>query len=159
MKADAVTPRTTSPGTTCRLVVLLAWACASTPAPVPTGHGPPWVEVFEVSGFRIAVDTDHVVQGPEGGVLLWFITSHSRPQQVGTTRFDRGRLRLLVRCVPLGFRSVSQELALGDGPPIHRETWTWSGRDAPPWRVPAAGSTDDQFLQHACALLHRTSTS
>lgn len=131
----------------------LVSACGTHLAPIPTGERPPWVEVFTTHGFRIALDTAHVTSEPGGAVLLWFITFHEAPQMRDSIQFDRGRIRLLVRCNPLGLRSVSQELALGSARPSHQTRWTWSGPAAPAWREPAAGTTDAQFLARACTLL------
>lgn len=137
----------------CLLAALaLATACGTSLAPIPAGERPPWVEVYSTQGFRIALDTAHVSPEPEGAVLLWFITLHDAPLG-DSNQFDRGRIRLLVRCNPLGFRSVSQELALGGARPARRTQWVWSGPNAPAWRVPAAGTTDAEFLARACTLL------
>jgi hypothetical protein len=55
----------------------------------------------------------------------------------------------------LGFRSVSQELALDDALPISHMEWPWTGPEAPVWRTPELGTTDDRFLRQTCADLGR----
>jgi hypothetical protein len=150
------------------LMLALFCGCASQPRPqavsggqqAPVGGGPiplastaPWVQVFASDGFRIALDTSHVQKGPEGGLFMWFVTLHAAPRSSDSFRFDRGRIQLLVRCRPLAFKSVSQELALGDAVPVFRQNWPVEGPGAAPWRTPEPGSTDDRFLREACRIV------
>ncbi len=121
--------------------------------PIPLADRAPWQTVLADSTFRIAMDTAHVQRGPGNGWMVWFITTHASPQGPDTLRFDRGRIRLLVRCTPLEFKSMSEELALGDSPPVFRQAWQLTGRDAVAWRVPQPGTTDAQFLRTACGYL------
>ena len=137
---------------------LVFTACHATPfgsQPIPLGDRPPFRAVLVDSGFRIAMDTAHVQKGPDDGWLVWFITTHAEPRGPDSLRFDRGRIRLLVRCAPLAFKSVSQELALGDSRPVSHQQWRLNGPNAVPWRTPEAGATDDRFLRAACELLPR----
>ncbi len=125
-------------------------------APIASPAGPPWVDVFSGSGFRIAFDTSRVEQGPDNGLFMWFVTVHAAPRSTGSLRFDRGRIRLLVRCSPLAFKSVSEDLALGDALPVFHQEWPLDGPNAPPWRTPEAGATDDRFLRESCRIVqHR----
>ena len=121
--------------------------------PIPLADRPPWQTVFSVSGFRIAMDTTHLQPGPDQGWFVWFITTHAEPQGPDSLRFDRGRIRLLVRCDPVAFKSLSQELALGNSRPAFHQEWQLRGPNAVPWRTPKTGATDDQFLRAACGLL------
>ncbi len=121
--------------------------------PIPLGDRAPWHTVLADSTFRIAMDTARVQRGPEDGWIVWFITTHAAPQGPDTLRFDRGRIRVLVRCTPLEFKSMSEELALGDARPVFRQQWRLSGRDAVAWRVPQAGATDAVLLRTACGIL------
>ncbi len=144
-----------------RVAVLLAACLAAchhgrvSPPPIPLASGAPWVEVLSDAGFRIALDTSRVEPGPDGGVFMWFVTVHATPRATGSVRFDRARIRLLVRCNPLAFKSVSEELALGDARPAFRQEWPLDGPGAVPWRVPEAGSTDDRFLRESCRVIER----
>ncbi len=81
---------------------------------------------------------------------MWFIATHAEPQGADSLRFDRSRFRLLVRCDPLSFKSISQDLALGTAPPVSRTRWKLTGPDSVTWRVPAAGATDSVFLSESC---------
>ncbi len=121
--------------------------------PIPLADRPPWQTLLTEPGFRIAMDTSRMRPGPEHVWLLRFVTAHATPQGSDSLRFDRGRIRLLVRCHPLSFKSVSQELALGDSRPVFRQAWPPRGPHALPWRVPAADATDGRFLSAACAIL------
>jgi hypothetical protein len=118
--------------------------------PIPLADRPPWVTVLADAGLRIAMDTAHVERRGDAWRLT-FVTTHAQPTGPDTMRFDRGRIALLVRCDPLAYRSVSQELALGDARPVFHEEWASGGPDAPAWRVPERGATDDRFLRAACA--------
>ena len=130
-------------------------AAAIGTAPIPLADRAPWVAVFADSGFRIAMDSAHVERRGGDGWLVTFVTTQPTPQGPDTLRFDRGRIRLLVRCEPLAFRSVSEELALGGAPPVFHKEWRRSGPDSSAWRAPAAGTTDDRFLRAACDRLGR----
>lgn len=134
---------------------LLVVALAACHPNIPRGDRPPYVPVLVDSGFRIAMDTIHVERGPENGWFIWFITTHAKPLERDSLRFDRGRIRLLVRCQPLAFKSVSQDLALGDARPVSRIHWPLSGPKAVGWQVPDSGATDHRFLRAACRLLPR----
>ncbi len=142
-----------------RVAVLLAvclGACHHervNPTPIPLASAAPWVEVLSDAGFRIALDTSRVQPGPDAGVFMRFVTIHATPRSRNSFRFDRARICLLVRCNPLAFKSVSQELALGDARPVFRQEWPLDGPQAVPWRVPEAGSTDDRFLRESCRLI------
>ncbi len=136
---------------------LLVAGCAHAPVlgsrPIPLADRPPWQTLLSDSGFRIAMDTSRVEQAEEGTWLIWFVTTHARAQGPDSLRFDRGRIRLRVRCDPLAFKSVSQELALGGARPVFHQQWPQSGPDAVAWRTPDAGATDDRFLRAACVTL------
>ncbi len=138
------------------LFLLLA-GCAKAPAlgsrPIPLADRPPWETVLSDSGLRIAMDTSRIEQAEKGSWLVWFVTTHAHPQGPDSLRFDRGRIRLLVRCDPLAFKSVSQELALGGARPVFHQEWPPRGPNAGVWRVPEAGATDDRFLRAACGVL------
>lgn len=121
--------------------------------PIPLVSRPPWVSVLADSGFRILMDTSRVVAGPDRAWLVWFITLHAQVQGPDSMRFDRGRIRLLVRCNALAFKSVSEELALGDARPVFYRDWPLTGPNAAPWRSPPAGATDGRLLAAACTLL------
>ncbi len=138
------------------LTVSLA-ACHHEPGkatPIPLASAAPWAQVVSEPGFRIALDTSRVEPGPEGGRFMSFVTVHAVPRSTNSIRFDRGRIRLLVRCSPLTFKSVSEELALGDAPPVFHQEWPVSGPQAAPWRTPEAGGTDDRFLRESCRIMH-----
>ncbi len=122
-------------------------------SPIPLASAPPWVQVLSTGGLRIALDTSRVQQGPNGSLFMWFVTIHQTPRSSASIRFDRGRIRLLVRCTPLAFRSVSQELALGDALPVSHQEWPLDGTGAAPWRTPEPGATDDRFLREACRIM------
>ncbi len=147
-------------------VCLFLAGCAHAPAlgsePIPPGDRPPWQTLLADSTFRIAMDTSRVQQGRDDAWLVWFVTTHARPQGPDSLRFDRGRIRLRVRCNPRAFKSVSEELALGEGRPVFHQEWPQSSPNAVAWRVPAAGATDDRFLRAACVVLsdraHRASS-
>jgi hypothetical protein len=110
--------------------------------------------VFQAEGFRISADTQRVERVPaEDAMLVWFVSVHDKARTADSVTFDRGRIRLLVRCRPLSFRSVSQNLSLGNANPRSHLEWAWSGPSAPPWRVPEKGATDDEFLRRTCVLL------
>ncbi len=121
--------------------------------PIPLADRAPWQTLLADSTFRIAMDTSRLQPGPDRTWLVWFVTTHAHPQGADSLRFDRGRIRLRVRCDPLAFESVSQELALGASRPVFHREWPQSGPDAAAWRVPEAGTTDDRFLRAACAVL------
>ncbi len=123
--------------------------------PIPLASAAPWVQVLSDPGFRIALDTGSVQPGPDGGLFMSFVTIHQTPRSSGSIRFDRGRIRLLVRCDPLAFKSVSEELALGDAPPVFHQEWPLQGTGAAPRRTPKAGVTDDRFLREACRVVGR----
>ena len=139
--------------------ILFGGACARPtyrPTPIPLAQPPAWATVFAAPGFTIAADTQHVENvASEHALLIWFLTRHEETRQADSLRFNRSRIRLLVRCHPLGFRSVSQELALDDAPPIFHMEWPWAGPKAPAWRAPELGATDDRFLRQTCADLGR----
>ena len=99
------------------------------------------------------MDTSRVVAGPDRAWLVWFITLHAQAQGPDSMRFDRGRIRLLVRCNVLAFKSVSEELALGDARPVFHRDWPLTGPHAAQWRSPLAGATDGRLLGAACTLL------
>jgi hypothetical protein len=120
--------------------------------PIPLAQPPAWATVFSAPGFTVAADTQHVENvASEHALLIWVLTRHDETRQADSLRFNRSRIRLLVRCHPLSFRSVSQELALGDAPPISHTEWPWTGPKAPAWRMPESGATDDRFLRQTCA--------
>ncbi len=123
--------------------------------PIPLPDAPPWLTLLADSTFRIAMDTAHLQPGPQHGWFVWFVTAHARPQGPDSLRFDRGRIRLLVRCEPLAFKSVSQELALRGSRPVFHKAWPQTGPDSVAWRVPQPDATDARFLRAACALLER----
>ncbi|SRR5579872_309004 len=135
--------------------ILFGCACARPtyrPTPIPLAQPPAWAIVFAAPGFTVAADTQHVEKvASEHALLIWFLTLHDEPRQADSLRFNRSRIRLLVRCHPLGFRSVSQELALDDAPSISHTEWPWTGAKAPAWRAPELGATDDRFLRRTCA--------
>ena len=133
-------------------VSMLLLSCRSSP-PIPPADRPPWQALIVDSNFRIAMDTSHVTPGSPGTSLVWFVTTHAAPRGPDSMRFDRGRIQLLVRCRPLSFKSVSEELALGDRRPIFHKAWPQRGPDSATWRAPDSGATDDQFLRAACAIL------
>ena len=139
--------------------ILFGGACARPsyrPTPIPLAQPPAWVIVFSTPGFTVAADTQHVESvASERALLIWFLTRHDEARQSDSLRFNRSRIRLLVRCHPLGFRSVSQELALDDALPISHTEWAWRGPKAPAWRTPESGATDDRFLRQTCADLGR----
>ncbi len=123
--------------------------------PIPLADRPPWQAVVTAPGFRIAMDTAHIAPSAPGTWLVSFVTTHAQPQGPDSMRFDRGRIRLLIRCDSAAFKSVSEELALGDARPVFHEQWPLAGPQAVTWRGPAQGSTDAQLLDAACALLRR----
>jgi len=135
--------------------ILFGCACARPtyrPTPIPLAQPPAWAIVFAAPGFTVAADTQHVEKvASEHALLIWFLTRHDETRQADSLRFNRSRIRLLVRCHPLGFRSVSQELALDDAPSISHTEWPWTGAKAPAWRAPELGATDDRFLRRTCA--------
>ncbi len=99
------------------------------------------------------MDTTHLRRGPDGGWIAWYVTRHAEPRGPDSMRFDRGRISLLVRCAPPAFKSLTEELALGDARPVFHQVWPSSGPDAVQWRTPEAGSTDAAMLRATCALL------
>jgi hypothetical protein len=99
------------------------------------------------------MDTTHLQLGPDHSWFVWFVTTHAEPRGPDSLRFDRGRIRLLVRCDSFAFKSVSQDLALGDARPIFHQEWPLTGPNAVAWRVPTTGTTDDLMLRAACGLL------
>jgi hypothetical protein len=123
--------------------------------PIPLASAAPWATVMSEQAFRIALDTGHVSRGPEGAHYMWFVTIHATPRTTNSMTFDRGRICLLVRCDPLAFKSVSQELALGDAPPVFHQTWPLKGPAAVPWRAPEAGATDERFLRESCRMIQK----
>ena len=138
------------------IAALTVASCRATTAhdlAIPLGDRPPWRTVLSDSGFRVALDTSRVEPGPEGGTYLWLVSIHDAPRGPDSMRFDRGRIRLLVKCNPLAFKSVSQELALGAAPPVFRKDWPLSGPDSSAWNMPEAGATDDKFLRTACSII------
>jgi hypothetical protein len=121
---------------------------------IPLPDRAPWASVFQTPGFRISADTLHVEHvDAENAVLVWFITVHDQPRHADSLTFHRSRIRLLVRCKPFAFRSVSQDLTLDGEPPRSHIDWEWTGPRAPVWRVPERGATDDEFLRKTCILL------
>ena len=144
-----------------RFVVLPLFIAACRPAastgayPIPLGDRAPWQAVLTDSGFRIAMDTLHVQRGSANDWFVWFVTAHAAPRGPDSLRFDRGRIRLLVRCAPLAFKSVSQELALGTAPPVFHKEWNLHGRDSVTWNTPDTAATDGHFLRAACDILSR----
>ena len=120
--------------------------------PAPTSHA--WVPVFSMQGFRILADTEHVQRVPtENALLVTFVTLHDEARHTDSITFNRSRIRLLIRCAPVAFRSVSQDLALNDGPVVSHTEWRWLGSDAQEWHMPQSGATDDEFLRRTCAML------
>lgn len=114
--------------------------------------------VLALPGFRVAMDSSRIQAGPEEGTwFVYFLNAHDQPRGPDTLRFDRARTALLVRCQPLEFKSVSEDLALGDAPPIFHQAWQLTGPNAVVWRVPDAGSTDDQLLRATCSILTQLS--
>lgn len=140
------------------LLVLAACRGGSSRQSIPLPHGPPWVMVFATPGFRVVMDSSRIEAGPDSGT--WFVhllDLHDQPRGPDTLRFDRGRTTLLVRCTPLGFKSVSEDLALGDASPIFHQAWQLTGPHAVAWRAPDSGSTDDQLLRAACSIVTQVS--
>lgn len=140
------------------LLCLVSCQSADT-RPIPLANRAPWRQVFRAdSTFRIAMDTTHVKPGPAGTWFVWFVTTHAAPLGPDSLRFDRGRIRLLLRCDPLAFKSVSQDLGLGDARPVSHREWPLDGPNAVGWQSPKPGATDDQFIRAACAVLEERFT-
>ncbi len=136
------------------LILVTCRSTAVDPQPVPVPDRAPWYVIYTVPGFRVAMDTTHLSSGP-GGVFVWYVNTHATPQGPDSMRFDRSRIELLVRCEPLAFKSVREDLALGDALPVFHQDWPLTGPRAAAWRVPEAGSTDGQFLRTTCRFLRR----
>lgn len=133
--------------------------CRSAPAlgsqPIPAADRAPWQRILGDSAFSIAMDTAHLTRGPDGAWVVWYVTKHARPQGSDSMRFDRGRLSLLVRCDPPAFKSLSEELALGESHPVFRQEWPVTGPDSARWRTPEPRSTDAEMLSATCAVAIR----
>ncbi len=136
---------------------IMLGSCRHGPAfgsqPIPAPDRAPWNRIFGDSAFSIAMDTIHLRRGPEGGWVVWYVTKHARPQGPDSMRFDRGRISLLVRCDSSAFKSMSQELALGDARPVFHQKWPVSGLDSAQWRKPHPGTTDAEMLSATCAFV------
>jgi hypothetical protein len=107
--------------------------------PIPLAERAPWQTVLADATVRMAMDTAHVRRAPGEEWFVTFITTHAALIGPDTLRFDRGRIALLVRCDPGSFKSISEELALGDVRPVFNQRWELTGPDAVPWNVPQAG--------------------
>ena len=132
-------------------------SCHHTPAigsqPIPLPDRAPWQRILADSAFSIAMDTSHLQRGPENDWIVWYITTHTRPQGPDSMRFDRGRISLLVRFDPPASRSRSEDLARGASRPVFHQQWQLSGANAVQWRTPQPGTTDAEMLRATCALL------
>jgi hypothetical protein len=104
-------------------------------------------------GFEVRLDTTRVEREADGSYRLHFETRHAHQRMAGDRPFNRGHLELLVRCDPLGFKTVSQVLSLNDGPAVFRQASALAALADSAWKPAPTGSIDARFLRAACAAL------
>lgn len=131
------------------IIALVAHLLSPAAGPV-TPHR--WTILFVDSAYRVSLDTANVVRRSDGSYSVTYETWHVRGETDAGLAFNREEVRSLLRCAPLGFRTLQVSLFLNAGPPLRVQP----GDGAPsrsPWRVPRPGSVDLAVMRHACQLI------
>jgi hypothetical protein len=139
------------------LLLLSASACEaarSSDATPPTD--PVWVQVYASDEHWVALDTAHAARNSDGSWLVWFETRHAAEREQDGRRFNRERIRSLLRCEALAFKTVHVAMTLDDGPVVYERGGTLDDASRAPFRTVRPGTVDLPSMTRACALLNKT---
>ncbi|MCI0331043.1 MAG: hypothetical protein L0196_08905 [candidate division Zixibacteria bacterium] len=114
-----------------------------------------WATVFFHADLTVALDTTRIEPMSDGSYLLWFQKMWVTPRKVESQPFNRELICALVRCEPLGFKTVSLTLFHDDGPPLAQKRAPVIEAVKEEWKTPAPGSADEGSFQQACINLPR----
>jgi hypothetical protein len=114
-----------------------------------------WALLLADSTYRVSLDTASIARRSDGSYAVLYETWHVRGETDAGLTFNREEVRSLLRCDPLGFRTLQVSLFLNHGKPLRVQPGDGASSHSP-WRTPGRGSVDLSVMRRACAVIKPT---